>query len=274
MNNKQKYHRKEGKMCQAMSMLITREGSIYWEAGVDSHEDIIDLFKSKDKLLSDNELPSNFIRAEIVPENNDYLNPDGKWIFKFDDKRPDWWNKKFEKLCWGELPKWKKKVYIFNLEEVKNPIYPFKIEPPEITEEVLELLKIWDSIGNSICNSIWVSVGDSIGASIRDSIGDSIGDSVWDSIRDSIGDSVRDSVGGSVRGSIWAYIGSFFKIKKWKYIDYKKEPFNKIKGYPFQSAVDLWKMGLVPSYDGKIWRLYGLKDGKVQVLWEGKINDH
>jgi len=213
-------------MCQAMSILITREGSIYWEAGVDSHEDIIDLFKSKDKLLLDDEYPANFIRAEIVPENNDYLNPDGKWIFKFDDKRPDWWNKKFEKLCWGELPKWKKKVYIFNLEEVKNPIYPFKIEPPEITEEVLKLLKI--------------------------------GASVWDSIR----------------GSIWAYIGSFFKIKKWKYIDYKKEPFNKIKGYPFQSAVDLWKMGLVPSYDGKIWRLHGLKDGKVQVLWEGKINDH
>jgi hypothetical protein len=52
--------------------------------------------------------------------------------------------------------------------------------------------------------------------------------------------------------------------KAWKYTD-------KIKtaGYPFQPAVDLWKMGLVPSFDGKLWRLHGGKDGK--VLWEGKV---
>ncbi len=80
----------------------------------------------------------------------------------------------------------------------------------------------------------------------------------WASVRDSVWDSVR----ASVRDSVWAYIGSLFpNIEKWKYIKYKKGQ------YPFQSAIDLWKQGLVPSFDGKIWRLHGGKDAK--ILWEG-----
>ncbi len=231
-------------MCQAFSCIITKEGSVYWKAGVDSHENIIDLFKKKDKLLIDNKLPSDFVRVEIVPENNDYLDRDGKWIFKLDDKRPGWWNKEYEKLCWNALPIWKKRIYSsFNYMEAKNPINPFEIEPLKITEEIVELLKIWDSV--------------------RDSVWDSVRDSVWDSVWDS----VRISVRASVRASVGAYIGSLFpKIKKWKYIDYKKEPFKSIKGYPFQACVDLWEMGLVPSFDGTTWRLHS-KNG---IEWEDK----
>lgn len=210
-------------MCKAFSCIVTKEGSVYWKAGVDSHENIIDLFKAKDKLLTDNKLPADFVRIEITPENNDYLDRDGKWLFKFDDKKPEWWNEKYEKLCWEELEKWKKKIYSsFNYEEAKNPINPFEIEPPEITDEVIELLKTYGSIY---------------------------------------------SIYGSIYGSIYAYIGSLFpKIKKWKYLDYTKEPFKSIKGYPFQSAVDLWKMGLVPSFDGEMWRLHS----KYGIAWEDK----
>jgi len=39
--------------------------------------------------------------------------------------------------------------------------------------------------------------------------------------------------------------------------------------YPFQPVVDLWGQGLVPSFDGKTWRLHGGK--KAKVLWEGEI---
>ena len=80
----------------------------------------------------------------------------------------------------------------------------------------------------------------------------------WDSVRDSVGASVWDSVGASV----WAYIGSLFpNVKKWKYIQH-------VEGqYPFQSAVNLWKMGLVPSFNGKIWRLHG--GTKAEILWSG-----
>jgi hypothetical protein len=75
------------------------------------------------------------------------------------------------------------------------------------------------------------------------------------------------SVGDSVWDSAWAYAGSHFKLsrKAWKYTE--KIPG---RGYPFQPAVDLWEMGLVPSYDGKKWRLQGGKDAK--TLWEGELN--
>jgi hypothetical protein len=74
------------------------------------------------------------------------------------------------------------------------------------------------------------------------------------------------SVGASVRASVWAYTGSLFALarKDWKYTDKIKT-----KGYPFQPCVDLWKIGLVPSFDGKTWRINGGKDAK--VLWEGEL---
>jgi len=60
---------------------------------------------------------------------------------------------------------------------------------------------------------------------------------------------------------VWAYISSLFpNIKKWKYIEHK-EGVN-----PFQSSIDLWHMGLVPSFDGKVWRLH--KGKKAEVVLE------
>jgi hypothetical protein len=49
----------------------------------------------------------------------------------------------------------------------------------------------------------------------------------------------------------------FPDIKEWKYI--KHEP----GIYPYQSVVDLWKRGFVPSFDGTTWRLHQGKDMKV-----------
>jgi hypothetical protein len=62
----------------------------------------------------------------------------------------------------------------------------------------------------------------------------------------------------SVRDFVEVYIGSFFpNIKKWKYIDHATGV------YPYQSAADLWKQGLVPSFDNKTWRLRCGPDGKI-----------
>jgi hypothetical protein len=65
---------------------------------------------------------------------------------------------------------------------------------------------------------------------------------------------------------VGAYIGSFFTLPRsdWQYTQ-------NIPGenYPFQPAVDLWEQGLVPSFDGDVWRIHGGKDAK--ILWEGKI---
>lgn len=65
------------------------------------------------------------------------------------------------------------------------------------------------------------------------------------------------SVWASVWDSVGAYIGSLFpKIKTWKYTP-------KTKGYPYQSCADLWRQGIVPSFDGKTWRLHAGLDAKI-----------
>ncbi len=234
-------------MCNAFSAVITEAGDIYWQAGLDSHEDIIDKFK----LNKLDKKPGGLHRIEITPENMDYLNPDGRWDFKHDEDPPKWWNNKYRDLCFIEFAKWKNKVYsLINLEEARNPVNPFDIEPPKkITDEHIYLVRQWDSVWNSVWNSIWDSVGDSVGVSIRDS--------VWDSVWNSVRDSIRDSVWNSVRNSVWDYVGSLFKLPEWQ------------KSYPYRVAVDLWKMGLVASFDGEVWRLHGGK--KAKILWEGKL---
>jgi len=70
--------------------------------------------------------------------------------------------------------------------------------------------------------------------------------------------SVWDSVWASVR----AYVSSLFpNIREWKYINHE------VGVNPFQSCIDLWKSGFVPSFDGKVWRLH-TKDG---IAWTGEI---
>jgi len=149
------------------------------------------------------------------------------------------------------------------------PVNPLKIDKPFDKEKALKLLKEWDSVWASIWDSVWYSVNASVWnsvwasveASVRHSVWDSVGDSVQDSVWDSVGDSVWDSVRYSVRDFIYAYISSFFpNIKKWEGIEHKKGV------NPFQSGVDLWHMGLVPSFDGEVWRLH--KGEKAEVVLE------
>ena len=134
---------------------------------------------------------------------------------------------------------------------IKPIVNPFKIEPPVINNKHIDLLKSWASARDSARDSVWDSVWDSVNDSVRASVGASVRDSVRDSVWDSVVDSVR------------AYISSLFPgIKKWKYIDHPEGE------NPFQPCIDLWHRGLVPSYDGKVWRLHAGE--KAEIVWEGK----
>jgi len=154
------------------------------------------------------------------------------------------------------------------------PVNPLMINKPFDKEKVLKLLKewdsVWDSVRDSVCASVLDSVLDSVGdfvrVSVLDSVWDSVGYSVWVSVRGSVRASVWDSVWDSVGDSIYAYISSLFpNIKKWRGIEHK-EGIN-----PFQSGIDLWHMGLVPSFDGKVWRLH--KGEKAEVVLEITIEE-
>ena len=168
-----------------------------------------------------------FCRIEISPKNGSYLEPD-KWVFKIDmDVTPAWWTLAHKRACEREHKKWIKEL---DKVLVRKPIvHPFQITPPEkITDEHIQLVREWASV------------------------------------RDSVGASVRASVWASVGDSVWAYNGTFFIIPRseWKYTENIPG-----EGYPFQPAVTLWELGLVPSFDGRTWRLHGGPDGR--VLWEG-----
>jgi len=111
------------------------------------------------------------------------------------------------------------------------PVNPLKINKPFDKDKALRLLREWVSVEGSVRDSVW----------------------------DSVLGSVRDSVGFSVWGFIFCYVSSLFpNIKKWKYVDHE-EGIN-----PFQSGIDLWHMGLVPSFDGEFWRLH--KGEKAEVV--------
>ena len=219
-------------MCKAFSCLVTKSGRVYWKTGIDEHDSLWSMFKDRDKQLMEKSglrREQQFARIEISPQNNNYLNPD-KWVFRVDQETPNWLSDDHENKCRQAHKEWLKEVYNqINLEEARNPIHPFKIKPPrKIVKKHLELLREW--------------------ASVRDSVGDSVWGSTWDSVWD----------------STWAYVGSLFpKIKTWKYAEKIKA-----KGYPFNSVVKLWKLGLVPSFDGTNWRLHGGPDAR--ILWEGK----
>jgi hypothetical protein len=245
-------------MCKAFSGLITKSGKVYWEMGLDSHDQLQDKFVKKNPELRDDKLPpdNTFARFEIVPENNDYFSPN-KWVFQLDEEvKPSWWADRLEKPCFVAKDKWLKKLYsLVKLDEIRKPLNPL-IDIPErkrVTKKDLAMLKEWASVWTSV----WASVEASVGASVWAS--------VWTS--------VRASVEASVWASVGAYFGSLFIIDDWKYIDWRKKPFNRIgKGnYPFRSGEYLWRHGLVSSIDSQVgaWRLH--TGPKAKVIWEGKV---
>ena len=144
---------------------------------------------------------------------------------------------------------------------IKPIVKPFELPKVEqVTDEQIGWLKEWASVwalvGASVRDLVWSSVRDLVGASVWDSVGSSIWALVGASVRDLVLASVRDLVGASrwasVRDSVWALVGAYFS--SFFAINYK---------YNFSSAVKLWEVGLVPSFDGKVWRLHSGKSADI-----------
>ena len=132
------------------------------------------------------------------------------------------------------------------IKPIVNPLELPKVE--HVTDEQVAWLREWASVRDSVRASVWASVRASVMDSVRDSVWASVRDSVWASVMDSVRDLVWASVWASVWDSVGAYVSSFFSIK------YEHD---------FSPAVKLWEAGLVPSFDGKVWRLHTGKDAHV-----------
>jgi len=154
----------------------------------------------------------------------------------------------------------------YRLSEVLFPVNPLLLPKAIPTDADIIMLKQWASVSASVSASVWASVSASVG----------VWDSVWASVSASVGTSVRASVsarGASVGDSVWAYVGSLFpNITRWKYAGCFTASGGVIAHepgiYPFQSAANLWRRGLVPSYDGKQWRLHS--GPTAEIVWEEK----
>jgi len=170
--------------------------------------------------------------------------------------------------------KWAKRLDFKTIVEpliIKPIMNPFELPAVErVTDEQIDWLKSWASVVASAWASVVASIEASVRASVRASVGDAVWTSVWASVwasvrasfMASVGDavwtSVWASVWASVMDSVWAYIGSFFDI------DYK---------FDFSSAVKLWDDGLVPSFDGKVWRLHSGESADVVYEWTPEVNN-
>ena len=232
-------------MCKPFSGIITRSGKGYYDNKIQSHSEVVDLFKSQDPELADDKLPpdNTFAKFEITPDNGNLLLPDN-WSFNLDeDVKPKWWKKRHEEKAWEIHKDWLE--WLHNKIDVskypKNPLL-MKPQPFEIRDSIRYSIgySIRYSIGYSIRYSIWYSIGYSIW--------DSIGYSIWDSIGDSIGYSIRYSIGYSIRYSIG--INTAFMIP---------EVWEKYKEY--QPIVDLWHKGIVPVWYQDAWHYFGSPEG-------------
>ena len=277
-------------MCEAASFIVT-ETDVLSHPHSDSHTDILAYHNIKD--TSDN---PRFVRVEIVPSTRNYNEPLATWKYKTDqDIVPHWYDAvEVEDRVRNALPAWAKRLNVLDMQELYNPIHPFKIKPKRMSETNKVMLiknwasvgdSVWDSVRDSVWDSVWASGGASVWDSVRDSVRASVGDSVWDSgaasvwdsvmdsvrasVRDSVWASVRDSVWASVRDSVWdsvwAYIGSCCPgITKWRYAE-------NLGPTPWVALRELWLAGYVPSFDGTTWRLHA--GPKAAVVFEVKASD-
>ncbi len=223
--------------------------------GVDSHSHICAYYKlNEDKCnkYEYNPLTGEFI-VDQINSNRDDSEAAEKWVNRQDFKEI------VEPLI------------------IKPIVKPFELPKVEqVTDEQIGWLKewasVWASVRDSVRDLVWSSVRDLVRDSVRDlvwssvrdlvgaSVWDSVGSSIWalvgDSVRDLVLDSVRDLVGASVwasvRDSVWASVGAYFS--SFFAINYK---------YNFSSVANLWNAGLVPSFDGKVWRLHSGKSADI-----------
>jgi hypothetical protein len=215
--------------------------------GVDSHSHICAHFKLDEDRCNKyefNPLTKAFVIDQINAERDD--------------------SKAAEK--WARRLNFKEVIEPLIIKPIVNPLELPKAKKP--TNEQIGWLKEWasvgelvgdpvgdsvsDPVGDSVRASAWESVGESVVDSAWESVGESVVDPVWESVRASVG----ESVGESVRALVWAYVSSFFDV------EYK---------FDFSSAVKLWESGLVPSFDGTIWRLHSGKNAYIVFEWTPEV---
>lgn len=153
----------------------------------------------------------------------------------------------------------------YRLSQFLFPLNPLLKPSILLSEKEVMLLVEWaslrDSVGASFGTSVWKSIDISL---INDPRMNTIMFSVGYNLIESILDSIENSNSNQfylfvdvVRSSVLASLGAYISSLVWQYQD-QKQNYN-----PYQSAIELWNNGFVPSFDGEVWRLHTGKDANI-----------
>jgi len=169
-------------MCNFFSCIVLKDGQVIWDAGIDSHEELIKIAKVEDKTSDPAKL--TFARVEIIPPNNDVFEDDvKKWTLRIDQSiTPGWWSKDHKKACYQSLKKCLSVVIIKGqeIDEINNK----------------QGLYIKDSTIQVIKNSIIKSMGNS---TVKEMGGNSTVKVMWENstVKEMGGNSTVNMMGGN-----------------------------------------------------------------------------
>ncbi|MDR0553249.1 MAG: hypothetical protein LBG76_00415 [Treponema sp.] len=198
---------------QAFSCVVTENGEVYWKAGVDTPDGVIQEFALPDD--------DRTVKLTIKPDNGEkypYLYPNGPWkLTVAEETTPAWFSAESQKAAFDALEQWKATVYRFDLAAFMNPPDPSAIAPHEPTAEDIELFRAWIASGGNPRNMVMKSVGGALGATVANELWNYLNTEFWSGFmnRANVGSVVSrtsglKNVGAVQEGQFAAYFGSFF----------------------------------------------------------------
>lgn len=75
-------------MCQFLSAVVSKNGEVYCDPFIDSHEEILQRFNLKD---DNSEFIKNIVRVEFIPQNDDWFDVDNYNLRVDENSTPAWW---------------------------------------------------------------------------------------------------------------------------------------------------------------------------------------
>lgn len=249
--------------------LVTQECEIYWEKGVETFEDLMEINGLTEE--------DNIAKVWMYPNNGEaypYLYPEGEWEMRFfEDQTPEWFGEDQEAIIETAFEEWKSEVYNFDYEAVRNLTADDTInaapgEGYEVSEEDISAFLQYIYLENSLCTYIKTSVNDTIvvetGAAVASDVWNYVNRDVGETAKHvpDVGSMLRDmgvsNVGVVQNDFTGAVTGRYFDVDEWLYYGEETE------GYPYECAVYLWDHGLTISEDSDgIWRLHSAADGEI-----------
>ena len=75
-------------MCQFLSAIVSKNGEVYCDPFIDSHEELIQRFGLRD---DQSQFINNIVRVEFTPKDNDYFDVENYSLRVDENSEPDWW---------------------------------------------------------------------------------------------------------------------------------------------------------------------------------------